>query len=100
MSADEVKYLWRTDRPVVSTSLLDQIDVHRALLGLTGTLWMPHARNKREDAPWKCPWCGYQMTLSSCTPPNNSYYCWCECGFHDGPIRASEYKEKIAERKR
>ena len=99
MSAADRVSSWTIVVKEDDSPLLRQIAVHRAFLGLTGTLWQPTRPNKDKDSPWRCPWCGTQMTLSSNYVPNHSYYCWCECGFHDGPIPASEHREELAKRK-
>ena len=91
----------RIDRPG-DDPFLQRVFVHRALLGTSGRVWRPSEPTNREGAPWRCPWCGYQMTLvhRAHVKPHGWYYCWCECGFHDGPLDHETYREDLAKRKR
>ena len=90
----------QVDRPGYDP-FIQRVFVHKALLGTYGQVWRPIEPTNDEDAAWKCPWCGYQMTLSHRGgPPYGWYYCWCECGFHDGPLDHKTHRKDLAKRKR
>ena len=88
------------DRPG-DDPFLQRVFVHKALLGTCGQVWCPTQPTNDEEGSWRCPWCGYQMTLSERnSQPHGWYYCWGECGFHDGPLDHETYRENLAKRKR